>query len=441
MPDEDQQPMPTFAITTLGCRANQSDSEAIVAALIARGLRPAGPAQPPDVTVVNTCTVTHLGDRSSRQAIAQGRRDAPAGLVVATGCYAQVAPQAVAAVPGVDLVVANRDKPELATLVAQRLGLSPDAGSLFPASEEHDRTLALLLGRTRAQIKVQDGCDNRCTYCIVPTARGASRSRPMQDIVTLVQRKAAAGIQEVVLTGIHLGDYHPTPGTDLGDLLAALLAETTIPRIRVSSLEPEDFQIAWLDLWQNPRLCRHLHLPLQSGSNDVLRRMARRYSVERYDEIAAAARQRIPGLALTTDIITGFPGETEADAAQTLAAVEGLAFAKLHVFRFSPRTGTAAARMRGTVADAAKRARAADLLEAGARLAHAFRERHMHQTVDVLWEGRRPWGWEGLTDHYLRVELRGDAIPGERNLHHTITPTTITAVTADGVLGSLDQKC
>ncbi|MBA3823379.1 MAG: tRNA (N(6)-L-threonylcarbamoyladenosine(37)-C(2))-methylthiotransferase MtaB [Ktedonobacterales bacterium] len=429
---------PTFRVQTLGCKVNAADSEAIAAELVARGLTPAQGDAPADVSVVNTCTVTHLGDRSSRQMLAQARRAAPSGLVVATGCYAQVAPAAVAALPGVDLVIPNTHKDELVNAIFAH---APTLLPMFPAAENpDDHFLAQVLGKTRAQVKVQDGCDNRCTYCIVPTARGASRSRTIREIVALAQRKAAAGIGEIVLTGVHLGDFHPTPGEDLGTLLAALLAETTIPRIRVSSLEPEDFRTEWLALWANPRLCRHLHLPLQSGSDAVLRRMARRYTMQRYREIAAAAHAAIPELALTTDIIVGFPGETADDAAQTLSNAASIGFAKLHVFRYSPRTGTAAARMRPQVPDAAKRARSEALLALNDDLMHQFRARHLGRAVEVLWEAPRPWGWEGLTDNYLRVELRGDDIPPERDLRHTRTWTRVTAIGDDAVLGTLVSK-
>lgn len=440
--DTTTRPATTFAIHTLGCKVNQADSEAIAAALIAQGLRPAVEQQPADVVVVNTCTVTHLGDRSSRQAASQARRAAPAALVVATGCYAQVAPAAVAAVPDIDLVVPNTAKDAIAATILDHLSQRATSTLLpmlpaFPAAENPDTLLADILGRTRAQIKVQDGCDNRCTYCIVPTARGASRSRPITEIVDLVRRKAQAGIQEVVLTGVHLGDYHPAPDVDLGDLLAALLAETTIPRIRVSSLEPEDFRLEWLDLWANPRLCRHLHLPLQSGSAPILRKMARRYTPDRYRTIARAAYAAMPELALTTDIIVGFPGETDADAQATVELATELRFAKMHVFRFSPRAGTAAARMANVTPDHCKKERADRLLALNAEFTHAFRARYLGATVEVLWEGQRAWGWEGLTDNYLRVELRDADIPADRNLRHHRTLARVTALAADGVRGQL----
>jgi threonylcarbamoyladenosine tRNA methylthiotransferase MtaB len=440
--DEDSAGSPrTFSVQTLGCKVNQADSEAIAAELIAHGLRPAPDGTGADVVVVNTCTVTHLGDRSSRQMLSQARRAAPEAVLVATGCYAQVAPQAVAALPGVDLVVPNTEKDAIAATIVARMAAPTRTAiplPVFPVAENpDDLLLAEVLGKTRVQVKVQDGCDNRCTYCIVPTARGPSRSRPIREIVAFVQRKAAAGIQEVVLTGIHLGDYHPTPDTDLGDLIAALLAETTMPRIRVSSLEPEDFRLDWLAHWANPRMCRHLHLPLQSGSDAVLRKMARRYTSARYRAIAATAYAAIPDLALTTDIIAGFPGETEDDAARTLALAEELRFAKLHVFRFSPRAGTAAARMRPVVAEPVKRARSDRLLALNAALAREFRAHYVGRRVNVLWESRKPWGWEGLTDNYLRVELRDSALPPDRDLRHTCTPVDIIGNGDDAVYGTL----
>ncbi len=439
--------VPTFTIATLGCKVNQADSEAIAQALVARGMTPAPGEMGADVIVINTCTVTHLGDRSSRQMVARQRRNSPEALVVVTGCYAQVAPTAVAALPGVDLVVPNTAKDAIADAISDRLDPLAPGHALpvapFPTPENPEMALADWLGRTRAQIKVQDGCDNRCTYCIVPMARGGSRSRPIADVVAAIQRKAAAGIQEVVLTGVHLGDYHPEGGGDLGDLLADILRGTTIPRIRVSSLEPEDFRLEWLDLWADPRLCRHLHLPLQSGSDALLRRMARRYTTDRYRQIAVTAQTRIPGMALTTDVIVGFPGETASDHQGTMALAEELGFAKLHVFRFSPRAGTAAARMRPVVPEAIKQARAAELLQLNGLLGDQFRARFLGQHVEVLWEARRSWGWEGLTDNYLRVELRGDAVPPAAiNLHHQRTPVLLTRCGdenngADAVLGEL----
>jgi threonylcarbamoyladenosine tRNA methylthiotransferase MtaB len=462
----------TFAVATLGCKVNQADSEAISEQFRAAGFEQRDFADQADVYVINTCTVTHLGDRSSRQAISQARRRSPEALLVVTGCYAELNPQAVAALPGVDLVVGNAGKDQLVeqTLNHQASKTAPSSEPSAPVARAA-RPLPMLdvlnmhtgsdrgldedahaenapvtdlaplapspFSRTRVQMKVQDGCDNRCTYCIVPTVRGGSRSRTIASVVEHTRRKVAAGYQEIVLTGIHLGDYHAPDGGDLGDLMAALLAQTTIRRIRVSSLEPEDFNLDWLKLWENPRMCRHLHLPLQSGSDAVLRRMARRYLSERYRTIIETARRLIPEIAITTDIIAGFPGETDEDAERSYRFAEEMRFAKAHVFRFSARQGTAAARMKGQIPDKVKKARSERLLALNAAHGHAFREQFLGREVEVLWEEPRPNGWEGLTDNYLRVELDPASAAGAGDLRHTCSLVRLTGLTEDGLMGTL----
>jgi threonylcarbamoyladenosine tRNA methylthiotransferase MtaB len=267
--------------------------------------------------------------------------------------------------------------------------------------------------------------------------RGGSRSRGIASVVEHVQRKVRAGFQEVVLTGIHLGDYHPDGDErlDLGDLIAALLRETEMPRIRVSSLEPEDFRLEWLELWQNPRMCRHLHLPMQSGSDAILRRMARRYNSARYRNIVTTAKQLVPGIAISTDIITGFPGESDDDFEQTYQLAAELHFAKAHIFRFSPRQGTAAARMKGQIRDEVKKARSERLLALNDQHMRRFREQFTGQTLEVLIEGIKHGCWEGLTDNYLRVELEGLPGPSDRDWQNTLVKARLLHPVDDGVLG------
>jgi threonylcarbamoyladenosine tRNA methylthiotransferase MtaB len=458
----------TFAVATLGCKVNQADSEAISEQFIAAGYEPCDFAQPADIYIVNTCTVTHLGDRSSRQLISQARRRNPDALLVVTGCYAEVNPQAVAALPGVDLVVGNRDKDHLLEYIAasehgdpnttpplaRTAACSPRPGKsslqrwVLPVlsnptaigrdpEPQPDGEPFLIHSRTRVQMKVQDGCDNRCTYCIVPYARGASRSRSIASVVDHVRRKVALGFKEVVLTGVHLGDYHDGDA-DLGDLIRAILEQTDIQRLRVSSLEPEDFQPHWLDLWADPRMCRHLHLPLQSGCDAILRRMGRRYTTDRYRTIIETARTRVPGIAITTDVIVGFPGETNDHFTTSLRFVEACHFAKIHVFRFSPRQGTAAARMRDQVPERIKKERSTVLLALSDEHGRQFRRTFLGQTMDVLWEEEKESGWEGLTDNYIRVtliSLPGDHQSPERSLRNRITPVVLRELTDDGALG------
>ncbi len=473
----------TFAVTTVGCKVNQADSEAIGEQMSAAGFVQRDFSESADVYIVNTCTVTHLGDRSSRNLIAQAHRHHPDALLVVTGCYAELNPKAISALPGVDVVVGNSKKDTLveaitqgaerhtsqvaahveqgqralpmlssSTLDTQHIG-SDNALSVPDTEPQPDNPSALfiadtsivelasthLTSRTRVQMKVQDGCDNRCTYCIVPTVRGGSRSRSIASVVEHVQRKVRAGYQEIVLTGIHLGDYHPDSDeqSDLGDLIATLLKETEIARIRVSSLEPEDFRLEWLELWQDSRMCRHLHLPMQSGSDTILRRMARRYNSTRYQTIVTEAKRLVPGIAISTDIITGFPGETEEDFEQTYQLAQMLEFAKSHVFRFSPRQGTAAARMKGQIQDPIKKARSTRLLTLNEEHSRRFRQHFLGETVEVLVEHPRYDKWEGLTDNYLRVELQN---PPPRIHQHALVKARLTQLVDDGIQGEyVDQ--
>jgi threonylcarbamoyladenosine tRNA methylthiotransferase MtaB len=471
---------PTFAVTTLGCKVNQADSEAISEQMCHAGFAQRDFNDSADVYIVNTCTVTQMGDRSSRSLISQAHRRHPNSLLVVTGCYAELNPSAVAALPGVDLVVGNTQKDALVEAIAryaeegvslskqtnddvnaqerrllpmldqQHIGSDeplelqdepkePQADNPSRLSPFTDETTALFTSRTRVQMKVQDGCDNRCTYCIVPTVRGHSRSRSIASVIEQVRRKTRAGYQEVVLTGIHLGDYHPENDEhlDLGDLIAALLKETEMPRIRVSSLEPEDFRLEWLELWDNPRMCRHLHLPMQSGSDTILRRMARRYNSTRYATIITEAKRLVPGIAISTDIITGFPGETDDDFEQTYQLAQKLQFAKSHVFRFSARQGTAAARMKGQIRDEVKKARSERLLTLNEEHSRLFRQQFLGETVEVLVEHPRHDKWEGLTDNYLRVELHElPALPSSTSSwQHSLVKARVTHLVDDGVYG------
>lgn len=480
----------TFAVTTLGCKVNQADSEFISEQMSAAGFEQRDFNDVADVYIVNTCTVTHLGDRSSRLMIAQANRRHPDSLLVVTGCYAELNPQAIAALPGVDLVVGNNGKDNLIETIEEKLRTNtsvqekasepelPSSTSqtrpmlpILPLDTQHigsDGTLAFQLAedepqpdnpsrlspftdatqlaeqanrniflRTRVQMKVQDGCDNRCTYCIVPYVRGKSRSRSIEFIVEHVNRKVRAGYQEIVLTGIHLGDFHPDEEQilDLGDLISTLLHETEMPRIRVSSLEPEDFRLEWLELWRNSRMCRHLHLPMQSGSDAILRRMARRYNSARYRDIVTTAKRLVPGIAISTDIITGFPGETDEDFERTYQMAKELEFAKIHVFRFSARQGTAAARMHGQIKDEVKKARSQHLLDLNDEHSRLFRQQFLGETVEVLIEQYKHSYWEGLTDNYLRVELEDLTDPAQ-DWQHRLVKARLNYLVDDGVQGT-----
>jgi len=388
-------------LDTLGCRLNIGEIDALARGFAARGHRVVAPGEPADLCVLNTCTVTALASRKSRQLIRQVRRAHPGAALVVTGCYAEMAPEAVRAL-GVDLVVGNRGKDDLADTLAA-------VGLLDPSAQPAELEEPARGGRTRAFVKVQDGCDNRCAFCIVTVARGEGRSRPGERVVAEVRDLAARGFREVVLSGVHLGSY----GHDRGDrsglarLVRRLLDETVIERLRLSSLEPWDLDAEFFGLFSDPRLLPHLHLPLQSGCDATLRRMARRTTRDEFSALLAAARAAVPDLAVSSDVMVGFPGESEAEFEQSVQFVEEAAFSRLHVFRFSPREGTRAATMPRQVPGHVAERRSRQVHELGARLERRFHESLVGRTVEVLWEtaetldGRRRWS--GLTGNYARV--------------------------------------
>ena len=411
---------------SLGCRLNESEVETMARRFASAGHAIVTDPAEADVCVVNTCAVTAEAARKSRHCVRALARANPAARLAVTGCYATLAPERCAALPGAAWVVPNAEKEGL---VAAVLPAQPR-----PAEAEAGPPVRL---RTRAFVKVQDGCDNHCTYCVVRLLRGPARSRPLADVVRQVQALVEAGYQEAVLTGVNLGSY----GRDLGlpdglyTLVAALLARTALPRLRLSSLEPWDLNESAFGLWESPRMCRQLHLPLQSGCDEVLRRMARRGTPGDFAKLVAAARARIPGLALTTDLIAGFPGETEAMFQQSYRFVQDLAFARLHVFPYSPRPGTAAARMPDQVAPQARAERARALRQLGAQQARAFRQRFVGHTLPVLWEKSGAEGlWRGHTDNYLSVRTVCEA-----DLFNRITPTRLVEALGQELEGEIEK--
>jgi len=420
----------------VGCRLNQSEIETMARQFVQAGHEIAGSAGDADLCIVNTCAVTQEAGRSSRSMIRRLNRANPGARIVATGCYADLSPQATRTLPGVTDVIHNAGKDRL---VPALIGIEQAADAFDCEPVERERPPGAL-GRTRAFVKAQDGCDNRCAFCVTTLARGPGRSRALADVVREVQRLSAAGYQEAVLTGVHLGSY----GRDLGQaggletLVRALLEHTDLPRLRLSSLEPWDISPQFFDLWADPRLCRHLHLPLQSGCDATLKRMARRTTQAGFRALVEAARARIPDVAISTDVIAGFPGETEAEFETSLDFVREMAFMKLHVFRYSKRPGTAAARMVGHLPEALKKARSARLSAVSDEGARRFAERFVGREVAVLWEqvsGATAAGFinSGLTDNYLRVELIAPAV-----LTNRITLARITGA-VDGGLSATDH--
>ncbi len=390
-------------LDTIGCRLNQAEIETLARQFRAAGHEIVATATEADLAVVNTCTVTSEAASDSRAAIRRARR-LGAGEVVVTGCWATLEPDKAAGLPGVRRIVSN---PQKDTLAADLLGLPQEFFDLEPLARQ---PLPGLHARTRAFIKVQDGCDNACTFCITTMARGASRSRSVEDVLADVRSALEGGAKEIVLTGVHLGSWgldFPTPQR-LGDLVSTLLARTSVPRLRLSSLEPWDLEADFFSLWRDERLCRHLHLPLQSGSETVLKRMRRKTTPGSFAALVQSARAAIPEVAITTDIIAGFPGETEAEFSETLEFVKSMNFAGGHVFTYSARPGTPAARMNSQVRHELRKERNAALRAVLEESAHAYRSRFIGHTLPVLWEASSTltdagWTLEGLTDNYIRV--------------------------------------
>ncbi len=392
-------------IETHGCKLNTADSQRLANEFTRTGYAIAEAGEEPDVFVLNSCTVTHVADKKARQALSKARKSFPNAIVVAAGCYAESGTADLEELAATDLVIPNTRKSEIVSMVSSRTGLEWQE----PAGTEIE--VGQLLGRTRGAVKIQEGCDQVCAYCIVPKVRGRERSIPKAEIVSQVQALSSAGCPEVILTGTQLGSYgFDLENTGLIDMIRTVLEETDIRRLRVSSLQPAEFSDELLELWNGigaDRLCPHFHIPLQSGSDRILERMRRRYTGAGYLEAVAAAKAAVPGCSVTTDVISGFPGESEADHDRTVEILTSAELADAHIFPYSVRPGTSAAHFDDQVDVQIRSQRAEELREIADAAAKAHRMSFVGETRSVLWEGAR--GTSGLTDNYLRVRLE----PGE----------------------------
>ncbi|NMB87510.1 MAG: tRNA (N(6)-L-threonylcarbamoyladenosine(37)-C(2))-methylthiotransferase MtaB [Chloroflexi bacterium] len=419
-------------LDSVGCRLNQSEIEHMAGQFRMAGHTIVDQAAGADLVVVNTCAVTAEAASDSRQKIRQAHR-AGAGDIVVTGCWSTLDAQGAAGLPGVQHVIPNARKDRL---VADLLELPEEVFDREPLARE---PLPGLHARTRAFIKVQDGCDNHCTFCITRVARGAGRSRPLADVLRDVQAALDGGTQEIVLTGVHLGSWGQDLGTELHlrHLVEALLHHSDVRRLRLSSLEPWDLDEAFFSLWTDARLCRHLHLPLQSGSLATLKRMARKTTPDTFRRLVQTARQVTPEIAITTDVIAGFPGEGDEEFHQSLDFIEAMEFAGGHVFTYSARPGTPAARYPGQVDHAVRKQRSAQIRAALARSAEGYRSGFVGMELPVLWEATdalndEGWRLQGLTDNYLRVSAYAPA-----NLWNTVNLVRLECTTADGLAGKI----
>jgi threonylcarbamoyladenosine tRNA methylthiotransferase MtaB len=421
-------------LQSLGCRLNYSEIETMARRFAAAGHIVVNDPALADVCVLNTCAVTAGAERKSRHRVRALARANPDARIAVVGCYATLAPQRCTDLPGVAWVVPNEDKDRTVETVGK--------GEANRVKDADISALSLGLprpcGRTRAFVKVQDGCDNHCTYCVVRLLRGSSRSRPLAEVVEEVRALVHAGCQEAVLSGVNLGAYGrdlDLPG-GLRALVEALLAQIDLPRLRLSSLEPWDVSEDFFRLWADARLCRQLHLPLQAGCDETLRRMGRRITTDAFARLVEAARTAVPDVAVTTDVIAGFPGEDEDAFRASYDFVAAMDFARLHVFPYSPRPGTPAARLPGRVGREARRERARAMRDLGAEQARRFRQRFVGREMMVLWEQRRRGGpWVGLTDNYIRV------VAGlEGNLHNRLAVTRLVAEQDGCLVGEVVSK-
>jgi len=420
-------------LDTIGCRLNQSEIETFARHFRASGHSLVADPSDADLTVINTCTVTAAAAADSRKKI-RGAARAGDSQIIVTGCWSELEPQNAAALPNVSHVISNRNK---GNLVSEILHIPIESFDLELVAREPIPGARL---RTRAFIKVQDGCDNRCTFCITTIARGEGRSRSIPDVVSDVSAALEGGAQEIVLTGVHLGSwgYDFDVPQHLKMLVQAILDITDAPRLRLSSLEPWDIDHGFFSIWENKRLARHLHLPLQSGCATTLKRMARKTNPKNFARLVESARSAIPNVAITTDVIVGFPGESEDEFAKSLEFVRAMAFAGGHVFTYSERQQTAAAKLLNSVPYPIRKKRNAQMRAVLEESAAEYQARFIGQQLSVLWEtatilGENVWALRGLTDNYLPINAQAP-----KRLWNQITPVKIVGVNGKGLVGEID---
>lgn len=434
--------MAKIAFYTLGCKVNQADTASMENLFLRSGHQLVSFDGEADVYIINTCVVTNTGQRKSRQTIHRAIRKNPNALIVVTGCYPQTAAEEVKAIAGVDMIIGNQDRAQIVQLVEERLAHRQtdtlDAVHKLTASTAFEEMAAGdITDKTRAFLKIQEGCNQFCTYCIIPYARGPLRSRSLESIRTETQRLISAGFKEIVLIGIHLGCYgkeNPN-GPTLYDAVKTVLDVPRVQRLRLGSLESVEVEPRLLTLMQeDARFCRHLHLPLQSGCDKTLQAMHRPYTTAKFKTLLADIKTKVPDIAITTDVIAGFPGETEADFETTCKFAESCGFSKMHIFPFSARKGTPAEKFAGAVTEAVKKERADILGRIDETMHKTFLQAMVGQKAEVLFE--QPVGedyFEGLTGNYQRVFVKS----GGRNLGGEILPVKITAFDGEKLLGEI----
>lgn len=423
--------MPSVAFHTLGCKVNYYETEGIWQLFKNERYEQTDFESEADVYVINTCTVTNSGDKKSRQIIRRAVRRNPDAIVCVTGCYAQTAPAEIAAIPGVDIVIGTQDRDRILPLIRQyRQEREPIniVRNIMKTREFEELDVPEFEDRTRGFLKIQEGCNNFCTFCIIPWSRGLLRSRKPENVLQQARQLVEGGYQEIVLTGIHTGGYgEDLDGYSLADLLRELDGIDGLERIRISSIEASQITDSVLEvLGASSKLCRHFHIPLQAGEDSVLKRMRRRYTVAEYGERVARIRRLFPDVGITTDVIVGFPGETEENFEAGYRFMREMAFSEMHIFPYSKRTGTPAARMEEQVDEAVKAERVRRLIALSEEMQLAYARQFVGRTVEVIpdrqiKEGPRAGWFAGHADNYMQV-----VFPGAPGQTRRLTPVLVT---------------
>ena len=405
--------MKKAAFYTLGCKVNQYETEAMEELFLSDGYEVCDFAEKADVYVINTCSVTNMGDRKSRQIIRRAKKNNPDGVIAVAGCYSQTAPEEILAIDGVNLVLGTQGRHNIVKLT-KNLTAESKVNAVSDIMQTHDfeeLKINRYTDRTRAYIKIQDGCSQFCSYCIIPYARGPVRSRPESEILEEIASLAKNGYSEIILAGIHIASYGKDLGTSLDRLLINADRVDGIKRIRLSSIEPMTLNRGFVEqIKYSKKLCPHFHISLQSGCNETLKRMNRRYTASEYMDIVNGLRNAFPDVAITTDIMVGFPGETDEEFNKTAEFVKAADFADAHVFMYSPRRGTPAAKRTDQIVPEIKEARSKRIIEITDKSHNDFLEKYVGTTAEVLFEQLTADGyWEGKTANYITVKLKSDA--------------------------------
>jgi len=431
--------MTKVAFYTLGCKVNQYETEAMEELFLKRGYTIVNPEDIADVYVINTCTVTNLGDRKSRQYIRRAKKINKNAIIAAVGCYSQIAPEEVEKIEEVDIIIGTTDRDKIVDLCeeARKEKRKINIVKNVKKHREFEKlNIEKVKSKTRAYMKIQDGCNQYCSYCIIPYARGPIRSRDIEDIIIEAKRLADAGFREIILTGIHVASY----GKDIGNISLLDVIEKVseiegIERIRLSSMEPTFVDEKFMKKAVNiEKLCDHFHLSLQSGCDTVLKRMNRKYTTKEYENIVDLIRKYMPNVGITTDIIVGFPGETEEEFNKTYEFVKKIGFSRIHVFKYSPRKGTPASKMDNQVHGNIKNERSDKLIKLGNELMDNFNSLFIGKVVDVLFEEEKDGFYEGYTTNYIRVKLKSS-----ENIQGKILPVKIVDRKNDFLIGKIEE--